>query len=159
VEGNKYFEAAQGYIELGMPSEALTELDLMPQTEQLQADILNLRAAALMHLKRWAEAERLLQALCQLVPSVGEFYIHAAFCLHELGRTEEARAHLLSASNYLQRDPIFHYNLGCYETCLGHLEKAREHLRTCFALDKTYLDMALTDADLAQQRDWLRLMR
>ena len=141
--------AAQGYSELGMFDDALVELDSLPKEAGRHATVIELRTVILMQAKRWKPALAASQDLCRVEPTKTEGFIHAAFCLHELGRTLEARDMLLSGPDALHSEPTFHYNLACYECALGHLDLARMHLDKSIELDKKMRDFARTDPDLA----------
>jgi predicted Zn-dependent protease len=144
--------AAQGYLELGMAEEALAELSTLTSLEGGDPDIMELRLHVLMQAKRWTEALATAQELLCIMPEAVSAYIHGAFALHELGRTEEARDLLLKGPAGLHRDPIFHYNIGCYEAVLGNRDAALHSLAESFALDETCRDFAQHDPDL----EWLR---
>lgn len=144
--------AAQGYSELLMFDEALDELATLPAGPARNPAVLELRTIILMQAKRWKPALATSRELCVAAPDKSAGFIHTAFCLHELGRTTEARDLLLAGPETLHKEPTFHYNLACYECALGHLEVARLHLEKSFALDKKMRDFAKTDPDLAQLR-------
>jgi len=147
--------AAQGYLELGMVEEALSELASVPAGENADADLTELRLHILMHGKRWDEALVAAEELLRISPQAVPGYIHGAFALHELGRTAEARDLLLKGPPLLRQNPTFHYNIGCYEAVLGNRESALQSLRESFALDETYRDFAQCDPDLEGIRDAL----
>jgi predicted Zn-dependent protease len=147
--------AAQGYLELGMVEEALSELASVPASENRDADLTELRLHILMHGKRWDEALVAAEELLRISPQAVPGYIHGAFALHELRRTAEARDLLLKGPPLLRQDPTFHYNIGCYEAVLGNRESALQSLRESFALDETYRDFAHRDPDLEAIRDAL----
>ena len=147
--------AAQGYLELGMVEEALSELASVPAGENADADLTELRLHILMHGKRWDEALVAAEELLRISPQAGPGYIHGAFALHELGRTAQARDLLLKGPPLLRQNPTFHYNIGCYEAVLGNRESALQSLRESFALDETYRDFAQRDPDLEGIRDAL----
>ena len=147
--------AAQGYLELGMVEEALSELASFPAGENADADLTELRLHILMHGKRWDEALVAAEELLRISPQAVPGYIHGAFALHELGRTAEARDLLLKGPPLLRQNPTFHYNIGCYEAVLGNRESALQSLRESFALDETYRDFAQRDPDLEGIRDAL----
>ena len=121
--------AAQGYSELGMHDDALAELDSIPKKSRALPAVLETRVIVLMHAKRWAAALAASQKLCRVDPDYPNAFIHAAFCLHELGRTADARDTLLNGPTTLHKLPTFHYNLACYECRLGQLDLARAHLQ------------------------------
>jgi predicted Zn-dependent protease len=147
--------AAQGYLELGMATEALAELALLPEVESRDPDIVELRLHILMQATRWADALKTAEELIRLNAEAIPAYIHGAFALHELGRTQEARNLLLKGPSELRKDPTFHYNIGCYEAVLGNKEAALDSLQASFALDETYRDFARRDPDLTLVREAL----
>ncbi len=145
--------AAQGYAELSMYDDALAELDSLPAEALKTAEALELRTVILMQAKRWKDALATGRALCESEPEKTGGFIHTAFCLHELGRTAEARDCLLAGPSSLHADATFHYNLACYECALGHLDLARLHLEKSIAMDKKMRDLAKCDPDLAALRE------
>lgn len=144
--------AAQGYAELGMFPEALEELAQLPSYLREHPEVVETELLILMQQQAWKEAFLASQRLCQAAPDSPIAFIHAAFCLHELGRTDEAKLTLLNGPAALQNDPTFHYNMACYECILGDLEAARAHLNQSFSMDKKFRDFAKTDPDLAPLR-------
>ena len=145
--------AAQGYSELAMHDDALAQLDSLPDETAKNPTVLELRAVVLMQAKRWKPALAVSRELCATEPAKTIGFIHTAFCLHELGRTDEARECLLAGPDALRAEPTFHYNLACYECALGHLDLARMHLDKSFTLDKKMRDFAKSDPDLAALRE------
>jgi len=83
--------AAEGYSELGMYSEALAELDELDGEQQDRLEALRARVEVVLRQRDWQSALRLSLRACKLHPGESAGFIHAAFCLHELGRTEEAK--------------------------------------------------------------------
>jgi predicted Zn-dependent protease len=152
-EHSRTILAAQGYCELHMFDEALQELGTLPADAQQHPSALEVRLVILMQAKRWKQALAAGKELVNLDPERNIGYIHSAFCLHELGRTEEARDLLLNGPSALHTEPVYHYNLACYECMLGHLDVARAHLDKSIQLDKKFRDYASTDPDLKALRD------
>jgi predicted Zn-dependent protease len=140
--------AAQGYSELGLPELALSELDLLPEEVQTTTIAMEARLAVLMQAKRWKSALPVGRELCRIAPEKTSGFIHAAFCLHELGQSREARELLVSGPPSLKAEATYHYNLACYEAALGNIDQARAHLKVSFAMDKSLKDYARTDPDL-----------
>ena len=83
--------AAQGYIELEMPAEALAELDRLSPADRDREEVLQLRLFVMMRGRLWQQAFEVCSRLRQLFPEGSTGYIHGAFCLHEMGRTAEAK--------------------------------------------------------------------
>jgi len=154
IEGHeRTLLATQGYCELGMYDDALGELESLPAEYTSHPAVVELRTVVLMQARRWKLALTASRSLCRVAPDRTAGFIHAAFCLHELGRTNEARDTLLSGPERLRAEPTFHYNLACYECALGNLELARVHLEKSFELDKKFREFAKSDPDLAALRE------
>lgn len=140
--------AAQGYFELGMLEDAMAELDSLPASMRERKEVLQMRLFIHMRVRRWTHALEISHALCRVNPDETLGFIHAAFCLHELGRTAEAKALLLAGPATLLDEATYHYNLGCYDAALGNIEDAQAHLRKSFKLDREFREYARTDPDL-----------
>jgi len=147
-EHHRILLAAQGFCELAMFEDALDELSRLSKKEQQLPASVEMRLIVLMQAKRWKDALTAGQRLTEIAPDKNTGYIHSAFCLHELGQTEAARTLLLNGPESLHQEPVFHYNLACYECVLGHLEEARQHLQRSVQLDKKFREYAKTDPDL-----------
>jgi len=147
--------AAQGYMELDMPDEALRELNSLPAEAQAGEDALQMRLFLHMRAKEWLPSLAVCEQLRHTSPDCSSGYIHGAFCLHELGRTSEAKELLLQAPALLQEEPTFHYNLGCYNAILGNIEDAQRHLSKSFQMDKKFREIAMVDPDLQSIRSLL----
>ena len=140
--------AAQGYIELDMLDDALSELDLLPAGDQEVEEVLQLRLFILMRARRWEDAVGVCGRLRAAVPEGTTGYIHGAFCLHELGRTHDAKRLLLAGPKSLMREATFFYNLACYDAVLGNLDEAENSLRVSFQMDRKFREIAKHDPDL-----------
>jgi tetratricopeptide (TPR) repeat protein len=143
-----YINAAQGYLELGMTDEALAELARVPESERSHHDVEQLRVYILMRARRWQEALDACEKLRLAHPELVLGYIHGAFCLHELGRTEQAMQLLKEGPAALLREPVYFYNLGCYHAVLGQPEEAQNYLQMSFNMDEKFREIARYDPDL-----------
>ena len=151
IEGHeRTILAAQGYSELSMFDDALAELETLPPETAGHEDVVELRAVILMQARRWKPALEASRRLCVLQPDQTGGYIHVAFCLHEMGRTEEAREVLLGGPDALRAEPTFHYNLACYEAQLGDLTTARQCIKAAIEINSSFKKNARTDPDLAR---------
>jgi predicted Zn-dependent protease len=147
--------AAEGYAELGMPVEALAHLNEIPAEDQDRPEALRMRIQVVLQIRDWNTALELSLRMCELFPHESYGFIHAAFCLHEFGQSGQAKEKLLSGPPSLLDEPIYYYNLGCYEAVLGNLDQAKAYLRASFRLNKSFRDIAQQDPDLALIRDEL----
>jgi predicted Zn-dependent protease len=145
----------EGYAELGMLQDALAQLDELEPEHQDRLAILRMRIEIVLRKRDWQEALQLCLRSCSAHPGESSGYIHAAFCLHELGRTLEAKQTLLDGPAVLLDEPVYYYNLACYETVLGNLPQAKVYLRASFRLDKSFQELAKCDPDLQRIRDEL----
>lgn len=144
----RILEAASGWLELGLPDEALADLEALPAEVKTQRPVLELKLAAQMLGQSWNPAADTARLLCLKAADEPVFFLRAAFCLHETGDT-------LAACNWLLRGPktlfdmaIFHYNLACYLWTLGEANRARSHLNQAITMDESFLKVARADRDL-----------
>jgi predicted Zn-dependent protease len=146
---------AEGYLELGMLKDALEHLDQLDCEYQDRFAVQQLRVGILLRKKDWNSGLQCSLRICAIHPEEGYGYVHAAFCLHELGRTAEAKQTLLGGPASLLDDAVYYYNLACYDAVLGNLEQAKVYLHASFRMnkDKTFREMAKNDPDLSQIRD------
>ncbi|MDD5200523.1 MAG: hypothetical protein PHC88_12060 [Terrimicrobiaceae bacterium] len=142
--------AAQGYIELEMPEEAMRELDELPAAEQQCQEVLQVRLFIHMRSRRWRDAMRVCDQLREADPQQTTGYIHGAFCLHELGLTREAKDLLLKGPAALLREATYYYNMGCYDAVLGNLDDAQHALEISFKMDDKFREIAKYDPDLKE---------
>jgi tetratricopeptide (TPR) repeat protein len=155
-EFQKRILAAQGYHELGLWREAWRELDGLSDALQHRPDIVEMRVLILINESKWREGLTLSRRLAEIAPQEDGGWVHAAYCLHALGRTREAIQTLLSAPASLREKAIFHYNFACYSCVLGQIDAARESLQRSIVLDKRYRDYARSDHDLKPLHPELR---
>jgi Flp pilus assembly protein TadD len=145
----KTLRAASGWLDLGLADEALFELQSLPTKDQTSKNVLEVKVHAQMEIQSWNAASETARLLCVQEPQNAEFFLRAAFCLHETGDTLAARNWLLRGPKTLLELPAFHYNLGCYLWVLGERKVARDHLAQAFSMDESLQDFALQDRDLS----------
>lgn len=83
-----------------------------------------------------------------MAPDCGAGFLHAGFCLHQLGKTEAARKLLITGPVALLKEPIYYYNLGCYDALLGDFQAAKANLKISFKMDASLREIARKDPDL-----------
>lgn len=147
--------AAQGYVELGLYEEARIELTSLPEGSVERCDVIEITVLCLMGERRWAEALESARELCIADPDEPGGFIHAAYCLHEMGRTREAVDTLMRGPASLQSKAVFFYNLGCYRARLGEIDAAVEMLHKAFLKDSSLRKAAKRDPDLGALRQKL----
>jgi len=157
TDAERRIVAAQGYVELGLFEEARAELDVLPAELHDRVDVIEISLLCLMGRHLWAQALALATRLCQQEPAEPGGYIHAAFCLHELGNTAEAVDMLSRGPVSLRTKPVYYYNMGCYHARLGHFEKAIVYLERAFEMDGDLRLHAKKDPDLDALRAQLEI--
>jgi tetratricopeptide (TPR) repeat protein len=150
-----YLQAAQGWLELGNPAEAATELAGLPADLGRHPQVLNVRWEICAATRKWAAAVEIADGLIQIDPEDPAGWVHRSYALHELKRTDEARDNLLRVVDKFSLNATMRYNLACYECQLGRLPEAREWLSKAFALGdaREMKPAALRDPDLAPLRN------
>jgi predicted Zn-dependent protease len=149
IEQQKALTCVQGYLELGMPLEAVRELKALPETLRNSPIAVEMYVVVLIRLQRWKAAAAQAKKLCRLQPGLPAGYIHLAYCQHETGQTAAAKETLLKGPKTLHKEATFFYNLACYEAVLGDLDSARRHLARSIGINKRFLEFARKDTDLA----------
>jgi predicted Zn-dependent protease len=147
---HKPLMAADGYLFLGMPQHALTELEAIVDSAQHASPVLRARVRVLLHMKRWTEANSLSETGNSLYPDENEFTVQRAFALHQMKKGNDAVQVLLNAPEWIRRTGILHYNLACYEAQLGDLTTARQCIKTAIEINSSFKKNARTDPDLAR---------
>jgi tetratricopeptide (TPR) repeat protein len=142
------FRAACGYAELGMTRQSIAELNAIDEVNQDRPEVLQLRLHHLMRDKKWTRALSVSRRLCQVAPECSAGFLHAGFCLHEMGRTAKAKELLLKGPVALLKEPIYYYHMGCYDAHLGNSKSAQVHLLTSFKMDPSFRELAKRDPDL-----------
>ncbi len=144
----KTLRAAAGWLELGLADEALYELQALPAEVQRLRAPLELRLTAQMEREQWNAASETARLLCLKAEDEPEFFLRAAYCLHETGDTLAACNQLLRGPKTLFEMAVFHYNLACYLWTLGEGPRARSHLKQAIAMDESFIAAAREDRDL-----------
>ena len=75
------------------------------------------------------------------------------YFVFELGKTLQAKKLLLKGPVALLREPIYYYNMGCYDALLGNPKSAQVHLLTSFKMDPSFREIAKKDPDLKAVRE------
>lgn len=147
--------AADGWLDLGLPLEALRELGrCCPETRRT---LIATQVAWRAHAERrdWAAALAVAEHLVAEDPGQVGGWLNRSYALHELSRTQEASDALLPAAAMFPKDPIIRYNLACYACRMGDLASARRWLREVVRIkDLAFLKaLAMDDPDLTTLRE------
>jgi tetratricopeptide (TPR) repeat protein len=144
----RHFEAARGYCELGLPQLARDEIEPFRATLGQSTELIEIELMILLQEKKWTDGLLTAQRLRKSLPAHPAGWLQAAFCLHELGRTNEALECLVDGPRSLRREALFHYNCACYLARLGQPDEALTSLKRALQIDPAYKKAAKSDPDL-----------
>jgi hypothetical protein len=97
--------AAQDWLELGNHVEADRELDEITPQLRAHPDVLEVRWGIYAHAKKWDACVDIAAVIIKLAPEQPDGWLHRAFTLHELKRTQEARDLLLPVVDQFPDEP------------------------------------------------------
>lgn len=146
-------QRAAGYLDLGMPEEALAELD---DASDVSPSLLHLRVEVLFRMQRWEEAATLCLPMLEIEPAEPAWWIQAAYAVRR-SKSMAAAEPILQAA--LERHPsecLISYNLACYACVQGRHDEARELLARAAKADPAQvIRMAQNDPDLLGILPWI----
>lgn len=145
------FQAAQGWLELGLPLEAAKEIQEMDAHWRWNADVLEIIWSIHAALEEWQASLEVTNLLVAIAPDRLFGWVHHSYALHKLNRTAEAAERLISILTKFPQEWIVRYNLAC---CLCDLQKPAEawkYLDEAFRLccDPELKQTATREPDLA----------
>ena len=117
---------------------------------QNRPEVLQLRLHNLMQQKSWC---------CALIGSAASFAASrptaepgsctpVSVCIPSAKRPQAERTSSRRTGRVARSEPIYYYNMGCYEALLGNSMKRSEHLKISFKMDASFRDLAKRDPDL-----------
>src|SRR5215471_17093709 len=144
-------QAAQGWVELGNHGEAQAELDQVSPECRHHPDVLKVRWELHAMRKDWDAALETASELAEAFPHEPAGFLQRAHALHRLNRTAEARDNLRLVLDRFPENLTVRYDLARYESQLGNLEPAGEHLGKAFAISgaRELMVQALNDPEFA----------
>ena len=160
-----HLRAAQGWLELGLPSEAARELlRLSPETTESPL-VLDVRWSVAHAQGDWTEAHRLACRCVELHPAHAPGWINRSYAARRMpgGGLPMALRLLLPALALFPGDSLVPYNLACYACQLHDPERAMQWFAIAEERDAisssppgNFRQRALQDEDLAPIHDWIR---
>lgn len=153
--GRLLLEAAQGYLELGMPMDAWNELENIPAEQRALPEVLKVRADACRFLKKWDIAAEVTRLLADIEPDDPRHPVNLATAVREIEGEQAALEILEKVRGIFPQDADIIYNLACYRSVLGSVEEAKVLRKQAIGLDADLRKTALDDPDLEGVRDSL----
>ncbi len=149
---------AEGYLELGLPQQALRMLARLGSTgraggvDSAGADTVDgadgsngvdvrtlyLQGEALRSLERYVEAIVPLRKVAELEPENVRVLLALGWCHKRIGRIDLAIEALETALAADSDEPLIRYNLACYHSVAGDKQQALAYLEQALTLDANY---------------------
>ncbi len=147
--------AAQGWLELGNPTEALRELGQIDRAWWNHPDVLELRWQIHANEQNWERALMVARELVHSAPARPHAWLHHAYALRRVagGGLKAAWKALQPALKAFPKEATIPYNLSCYACQMNDLSEAKKLFQMALAAasadDKADMKKrALTDSDL-----------
>ena len=144
----QYWQAAVGYVELGMFQDANDQLEKIDPFNRAAPEVLAVRLAIYRGLKKWELMQQIAKRLKQFEPDNVQWTISLAYATRRAYSIDVAMEILLDAEAKFPREAAIPYNLACYYCQLGEMEKAKRYLKEAFEIDLNWRKAALDDEDL-----------
>lgn len=147
VRRQQQIRQAEGYLELGMPQQAIATLERFGTGEHVPASVFYLRGEALRALDRWAEAIEPLTRASAVAPENIHVWLALGWCYKRMGRIDLAIESLQQAQDAEPQEALIHYNLACYWSLAGNKRHALASLSRAFTLENDYRDLVSSEPD------------
>jgi predicted Zn-dependent protease len=153
-------QATVGWLELGAPHEALSELQSLSEENRGHPDVLEVQWLIQAAQKDWSAAVSTANQLVQNAPERPAGWLHRAYAVRraEGGGLQQAWDLLLPAARKFPKECVIPYNLACYACQLGQLADSRRWFEMAQRAGEpdTLKRMALEDEDLRPLWDEIR---
>jgi Flp pilus assembly protein TadD len=143
----QYQRQAEGYLEIGMPQQALDALERLAKAQTLGSQTLYLKGKALADLGRFAEALLPLEEVAHADPDNIHVYLTQGWCHKRIGRIDLAVRDMETALRSHPNDALLHYNLACYQSLAGNKRRALPHLSRALVLDASFRSLIDGESD------------
>jgi hypothetical protein len=160
VEEMRHLEAAEGWLGLGLPDDASAELENITPALKAHPHVLKLRWRVFAEAGKHYSAFAVADGLARLLPEEPEPFLWRSYSARRMkqGGLQMAIELLLTVVNQFHNEPVFPFNLACYNCQLGNLEVARSWLHVAFEVAERngttqhWATKALDDPDLEALR-------
>ena len=152
----QYWQAAVGYVELGMFQDANDQLEKIDPFNRAAPEVLAVRLAIYRGLKKWELMQQISKRLKQFQPDNVQWTISLAYATRRAYSIDVALEILLEAEARFPREAAIPYNLACYYCQLGEMKTAKRYLKKAFEIDLSWRKAALDDEDLRPLWDSLQ---
>jgi thioredoxin-like negative regulator of GroEL len=122
----QHWQAATGYVELGMFLEADAELDKIDPFNRAAPEVLALRIAIYRGLEKWELMQEIARRLAEFQPDDIQWTMSLAYATRRANSIEAAKEVLLSAEPRFPKEAAIRYNLACYFCQTGDIPSAKK---------------------------------
>jgi tetratricopeptide (TPR) repeat protein len=144
----EHLRSACGYVEQGMFQEAQAELEEIDPLCRHLPEILATRIPFYRVLKKWDLIAVATKMLAEWKPNEPGYFIAWAYATRRAESIHAAHAILTRAAGLHPTDAIIQFNLACYESQSGNLDRANAHLTRATEIDDKFGRLALDGPDL-----------
>jgi Flp pilus assembly protein TadD len=149
----RHLSYAQGYLELGLITEAVEELDRISEPDCFSSPVLAVKMAVLHEQKDWRKLAAVAAELAERTPDDAAVWVTWAYAVRRSETLAAAERILLRAEKHHPHEPTIQFNLGCYACLRGDLATAKRRVDRAIAIEPRFTDAAATDPDLAALRE------
>lgn len=148
-EDKSHVSEAEGYLDLGLISEAESELALVNPAAEDDPQVLTLRIALARRSGDWVRMETAARILAKLWPNKPECWIVWSFAKRRSDSLEEGLKILLRGERRHPANAVIQFSLGCYASQMGDEIEAARRIQLAIELDSRFRDLVLEDPELA----------
>jgi Flp pilus assembly protein TadD len=112
-----------------MLDDAALALEEIEPEDKTRTEVLGARVVLYIAAKKWDMAEAVASHLVKVDPETAGWWISLAYALRRTEGVEKAEAILLRAQTIHPKVAMTAFNLACYASVAGRMEKAKERLR------------------------------
>jgi len=144
----QHWQAAVGYVELGMFQDANDQLEKIDPFNRAAPEVLAVRLTIYHGLKKWELMREIAKRLVDFQPHDIQWITSYAYATRRAESIPAAKEILLNAEPKFPKEAIIKYNLACYFCQMGDTESAKDYLKKAFELDPSWRAKAFDDLDL-----------
>ena len=141
----QHWQAAVGYVELGMFHDANDQLEKIDPFNRAAPEVLAVRLAIYRGLEKWELMQQVAKRLKEFEPDNVQWTISLAYATRRAYSIDVAMEILLDAVAKFPKEAAIPYNLACYHCQRGEIENAKRYLRQAFEIDPNWRKAALED--------------
>lgn len=126
-----------GWLELGCPEEAASELETLPDSLHSTREVLKLKCTIMAACGKWEELAALSATCADYFPTEAAFGEEQAWAEHKLGRSDDAYGVLIRRSKGCQASWRTAYYLACFSYKTNRVREATEWLGLALLLHRS----------------------